>query len=124
VKFPKLSLASLLVVVVAGCTGSPEPVAAYRDKRMGDREQETVDHEKKTAEERPREPYVVRVNRTYLYPVQWTRAEDLAATLRPLLVNQYGPNATVIVHKATNHLLISIPPASERRRPNRRYRSD
>ncbi len=42
--------------------------------------------------------------------VQWGRAEELAETLRPLLVQKYGPNILVEPRPKSNLILIRILP--------------
>ncbi len=64
--------------------------------------------------------YALRVNRTLIYPCQYLRAEDLAATLQPLLQTQFGPGAFIVPSAETNHLFIYIPPAHERQGAARR----
>ncbi|HZN59020.1 MAG TPA: secretin N-terminal domain-containing protein, partial [Planctomycetota bacterium] len=64
-----------------------------------------------TAAKPPPEPEpIVRVNRTLIYPMHWTRAEDLAPTLEAVLQSRYGPGARVIAHSPSNRLLIVLPP--------------
>lgn len=64
--------------------------------------------------------YALRVNRTLIYPCQYHRAEDLAATLQPLIETQFGAGAFIIAHAETNHLFIYIPPFHERQNATRR----
>lgn len=42
--------------------------------------------------------------------VQWGRAEELADTLRPLLVQKYGPNIVVEPRPKSNLILIRLLP--------------
>jgi hypothetical protein len=56
----------------------------------------------------------VRINRTLLYDVQWTRAADMEATIAPLVSQLYGPGAVVLAHAPTNKLFIYIPSRRER----------
>ena len=62
------------------------------------------------------EDWALRVNRTLVVPIRYQRAEDAAETLRPLIEHTYGPGAVVVPHPASNHLLIYLPPTSERER--------
>ncbi len=64
--------------------------------------------------------YALRVNRTLIYPCRYLRAEDLAATLQPLLETQFGPGAFIVPSAETNHLFIYIPPPHERESSARR----
>lgn len=64
--------------------------------------------------------YAIRINRTLIYPCRWLRAEDLAATLRPLLETRYGSGVRIVPHAVTNQLLIYIPPLHEQDRVTRR----
>ena len=54
-------------------------------------------------------------NDIIIYPVQAGRAEDLAATLEPILLERYGPGVTVTAHTATNQLLIRLPSPEDQR---------
>jgi hypothetical protein len=54
------------------------------------------------------------LNDIIIYPVKTGRAEDLAATLEPILLGRYGPGVTVIAHTATNQILIKLPNAEDR----------
>jgi hypothetical protein len=56
---------------------------------------------------------IVRVNRTLIYPVRWGRAEDLAATLEPLLLGMYGPGVRIVPQRESNRLLIYLPSRQE-----------
>ncbi len=64
--------------------------------------------------------YAIRIDRTLIYPCRWLKADDLAATLQPLLESRYGNGVRVVPHAATNHLLIYIPPLHEREHATRR----
>ena len=45
-----------------------------------------------------------------IYPLKWERAEDVAATLDPVLKSRYGPEARAVPHIPANRLFIYIPP--------------
>ncbi len=90
----------IILVLAAGCGGVATMKKKPRVRKVG----LLVEEE---------EPYALRVNRTLLYPVQWGRAEDIAETLRPLLISRYGPGTQVVVHEDSNHLLIYLPPLSQ-----------
>lgn len=64
--------------------------------------------------------YALRVNRTLVYPCQWSRADDLANVLAPLVESQYGPGTLVISHPESNYLFIQLPLPSDRRAATRR----
>ena len=48
-----------------------------------------------------------------VYPVKWGRAEDLAATLEPIIQARYGSAARVVPSVETNKLFIYIPSERE-----------
>ena len=52
---------------------------------------------------------IVQAGRTIIYPVQWGRAEEEAATLTPILRAKYGPQVRVVPHVETNQILIYLP---------------
>lgn len=49
------------------------------------------------------------VGQTLIYPCRWGRAEDLASTLEPYLVNRYGPGVRIVPQAQSNSLLIYVP---------------
>ena len=60
-----------------------------------------------------------------IVPVEWGRAEDMAATLDPIVKSQYGPEARVVPHVPTNRIFIYLPPQRpETRSGMKRARSE
>lgn len=47
--------------------------------------------------------------RLQVYPVNWGRAEDLAAVLEPVVQRLWGPEARVVPHQASNKIFVYIP---------------
>ena len=92
-----------LVALAAGCAGSTERASEFRQRRH----RAHVEHERAEAK-------AVRINRTLLYDVQWSRADDLAESIAPIVQNLYGSGAQVIPHRQTNKLFIYIPPHRDR----------
>jgi hypothetical protein len=60
------------------------------------------------------EVIAVGIGQHLVYKGQWTRADDLAYTLQPLVEGIYGPAARVVPHGPSNKLFIYIPTPRER----------
>ena len=56
----------------------------------------------------------VGVGRHLIYQGQWSRADDLAYSLQPIVEGIYGPAARVVAHGPSNKLFIYIPTPRER----------
>ena len=92
----------LSLALLAGCAAEtakrPSREAPRREPRSSQTPQPPVS-----------DTHPLQLNDYLIYPVKWQRAEDVAATLEPLLQARYGPEAQVIVHQPTNKLLIYTP---------------
>jgi len=67
----------------------------------------------------PREKGPSWAGRVLVYPLNWTDAEEAAATLRTILEAQYGPGLRIVPNRANNALLIYFPPEDPRRQKGR-----
>jgi hypothetical protein len=54
------------------------------------------------------------IGRTLIWPVRHGHAEELAATLQPILERQFGPGVVIVPQMASNRLLIQLPSPRER----------
>jgi hypothetical protein len=98
------ALSAGALLVLAGCAGREarreEGVAARRAERARSDQSE--------------EPLAIRIDRTLIYKAQWSRADDLAVSLEPLVASLYGPGARVMAHGPSNKLFVYIPSPRER----------
>lgn len=109
---PLLSFTLLAVCAVSGgCQSSPGVPADSEPPRRELSLSEKRDAAKRVARRKAR---AVAVNRHLIYTPRWTRAEDLATTLQPLLQNMYGPSALAHAHVASNKLFVYMPDERER----------
>ena len=102
-------------VLGAGCQSGPAVSGADGGQGHGRDRQLSLREKRDAAREAGRRmTRAVAINRNLIYTPRWTRAEDLATTLQPLLDNMYGPSALVLPHTASNKLVIHVPDERER----------
>jgi hypothetical protein len=105
-------------VLGAGCQSGPATSAASgaAGRQTAGRPLSLLEKRDAARKAGRRKERAVAINRTLIYTPRWTRAEDLATTLQPLLDNMYGPSALVLPQTSSNKLLIHVPDERERER--------
>jgi hypothetical protein len=109
-------VALFLATVAASCSSAPSRadrgITAAPEEIATPRRDQPVEHEQRPISDT--HPY--QINDYLIYPVKWTKVEDLAPTVQELFQARYGPGVVVIPHVPTNKLLIYLPPPQERQR--------
>jgi len=100
----------LFCVFAAGCaTETLAPPTPYPElARAHARRAAAQSRAEPTAESDEKAAYTL-TDRYLVYPVAWGRADELAATLEPIIQARYGPEARVVAHSPSNRLFIHIP---------------
>lgn len=102
-------LLAALVLALGGCSPrrSLRPDYARRLDAPADtpRATSSVESPRPRAETGPGTERAVQVGRYILFRLHWTRADDMAATLAPILQARYGPGAAVVPHVPSNTLI-------------------
>jgi hypothetical protein len=101
----RVLIAAIALLLGGGCQSSPERNQAGQEE-VSAREAASRQQAQQPAE--GTRPYYTR--NFAIVPVEWGRAEDVAATLDPIVKSQYGPEARVVPHVPTNRIFIYLPP--------------
>jgi len=99
-------LAAAFISAAAGCKTEPIPVRATRPEPPPPEPRKGLPPDKRPA----------KAGEYLVYPLQWRRADEVAAELYVLLYPKYGPYLSIVPDRSNNALLIYVPPESSRYR--------
>lgn len=98
-----------LVLALGGCARGRsfhrDEARARRAAAEAPRATASVERSRSREEAGPGTARAVQVGRYILFRLHWTRADDMAATLAPILQARYGPGAAVVPHVPSNTLI-------------------
>ncbi len=135
IHFPGAAVACFPALLLAcgfslgGCAAAPDPDESRPAVTSGEGTSGEGTSGEENADANQQKPYErapisdthpYQINNYLVYPVKWSRAEDLAATVEPLFRERYGSGVVIIPHIPTNKLLIYLPPPHLRQREGAR----